>query len=365
MAQLCQGGISIFLGTITDNRLDANTDEWIWMNESQREFSVLQSVLERLSPSRTTSDEVSVGIGDDASVFSTDGIDHFVWTIDTLTEEQDFRFDWPNGHRSNGHSVGWKAVAQNLSDINAMGATPFAILVSITIPLTGQDDFAAQVMSGVSAALDALDIPQVLILGGDIGRGGCASCTITALGTLKRESRPLTRSKACAGDQVIVTGAPGFAAAGLAILQSDASIGDTKIIRAAIAAQLNPKPDLNTGELLRDLHATAAIDVSDGILSECLHLAMASSVGVDLDSSAVAALGEPLRHIAQSTGSSAISWVLSGGEDYVLLATLPASTDLPPFATRLGQVTGLNSVVTIDGERLEPDSLRGWDPWRL
>lgn len=333
------------------------------MNNSQRELGVLQSVLEKITPSRTTSSEVSLGIGDDATVFSPGDNQQLVWTIDTLTEAQDFRFSWPNGHRSTGQSVGWKAVAQNLSDINAMGATPFAILVSITATLTGHDDFAAEVMSGVVAALDALNVPQVLVLGGDIGRGESAACTITALGTLAKECRPLTRSTARAGDHVIVTGAPGFAAAGLAILQSDASISDTVLTQRVLAAQLQPTPDLKTGELLRQLHATAAIDVSDGILSECAHLATESRVGIDLDSRVISALAEPLQPVAQLTGASAKAWVLSGGEDYVLLATLPASAKVPFYATKIGEVTERNAVVTIDGDRPEPDSAQGWDPW--
>ena len=124
-----------------------------------------------------------LGPGDDAAIVAApDG--RTVVSIDTQVADQDFRLEWNNGYRTTGYDVGWKAAAQNLSDINAMGARATSLVVSLTMPpetlVSWVEDFADGLMAGIRE----LGAPACAVAGGDLGRGRELAVSVAILGTL-------------------------------------------------------------------------------------------------------------------------------------------------------------------------------------
>ena len=164
-----------------------------------------------------------LGPGDDAAIVAApDG--RTVLSIDTQVADQDFRLEWNNGYRTTGYDVGWKAAAQNLSDINAMGARATSLVVSLTMPpetlVSWVEDFA----DGLVAGIRGLGAPACAVAGGDLGRGRELAVSVAILGTLDGKE-PVLRSGARPGDTVALAGTVGRAAAGLALLESDVPRG--------------------------------------------------------------------------------------------------------------------------------------------
>nr|WP_229229367.1 AIR synthase related protein [Corynebacterium cyclohexanicum] len=128
-------------------------------------------LLERIFPRLAVLGSPILGPGDDAAVIAApDG--RVVVSTDTQTEGQDFRLVWPNGYRSTGADVGWKAAAQNLSDINAMGAVATSMVVSLTLPPETGADWVEGLADGLVEAIRALGADGCTVAGGDLGRGG-------------------------------------------------------------------------------------------------------------------------------------------------------------------------------------------------
>ncbi|GIU57112.1 hypothetical protein NicSoilC12_28610 [Arthrobacter sp. NicSoilC12] len=138
-----------------------------------------------------------LGPGDDAAIVAApDG--RTVLSIDTQVADQDFRLEWNNGYRTTGYDVGWKAAAQNLSDINAMGAQATSVVVSLTMPpetlVSWVEDFA----DGLVAGIRGLGAPACAVAGGDLGRGRELAVSVAILGTLDGKE-PVLRSGGPAG----------------------------------------------------------------------------------------------------------------------------------------------------------------------
>nr|WP_318241972.1 thiamine-phosphate kinase [Arthrobacter gallicola] len=293
-------------------------------------------LLARIFP-RLGSGKALLGPGDDAALLAApDG--RTVISIDTLVQDQDFRLAWPGGYRTTGYDVGWKCAAQNLSDINAMGAVPTSLVVSLTLPpktlLTWVEDLA----DGLSAALRALGAEDCVVAGGDLGRGELLVVTAAVTGDLQGND-PVLRSGARPGDTLAVCGVLGHAAAGLALLDGGT---DYALLGAAArtltAAQSRPCPPLATGPAAARAGANAMMDISDGVVRDAGRLAAASGVRIDLDPQALEREAEPLAEVARSLGRNALDWVLGGGEDHGLLAAFGEGTALPRGFRRIGTV---------------------------
>jgi thiamine-monophosphate kinase len=245
--------------------------------------------------------DVLAGIGDDAALLNPAPGSELVAATDTLVEGVHFP------HGSPPASIGHRALAVNLSDLAAMGARPAWALLALTMPRV-EEAWLAEFAAGLGALARAHD---VALVGGDTTRGPLC-VTVQLLGHVPRGSA-LRRAGGRDGDAVFVSGTPGDAAAGLALEQGRLQAsGDT----AAYLRErfLWPKPRMALGERLRS-HASACIDVSDGLLGDAAKLAAASRTGLEIDFDAVPlsaalrqALGEqPARELA-----------LSGGDDYEL-----------------------------------------------
>ncbi len=235
-----------------------------------------------------------------------------------------------------------KLVRRNLSDLAAMGATPWRYLLNLRVPRGMERQWFVRFSQ---ALLREQERFGMVLAGGDTTIGGDGvHLTLTALGLV--ESNPLQRHSACPGDTVYVSGTIGDAALGLAMLQADCHAKGAWIERYH-----TPLPRLTLGNALRGV-ATAAIDCSDGLLKDAARLAEASKAGVELQLAAVP-VSEPTRQLLDAAPNSearSAIWqtILYGGDDYELIFTAPpsAQTSLQEMArflalplTAIGTVT--------------------------
>lgn len=310
---------------------------------------------ERALPGRTL-----LGPGDDAAAYDlTGGVT--VLSMDTQTQDQDYRLVWPGGHRTTGADLGWKSAAQNLADVVAMGAHPVSLVISLTLPPRTELDFVTDMARGYVEALRELGAGDCTVDGGDLGSGRELSASVAALGLCP--GVPVRRSGARPGDVVVLAGTVGRAAAGLDLLldpRFDPEAAPRELAELA-RAQLRPRPPLPLGPRLAEAGARAMIDVSDGLVRDAGRLAAASGVRIRLESTALRELRLALGPASDWLERSPDGWLWAGGEDHGLLACLPPQATLPEGAIAIGSCGRMDSTgpaVTIDGEG---SAHLGWD----
>jgi thiamine-monophosphate kinase len=342
---------------------------------------VIAALRARMPPGPLT----SVGIGDDAAVVAAPS-GSVVAAVDLSIEGRHFRRDW-----SAAYDIGVKAAARSLADIAAMGAVNTALLVGLAAPGTLPARWATDLADGLAAEAARAGAG---IVGGDTARADVVTLSVTALGDLAGR-RPVLRSGARPGDLVAVAGPLGRSAAGLALLQAGrpAEVREpggnptSDPLAGLVAAHRRPAPPYDAGPEAALLGATAMIDVSDGLLADLGHVAEASGVQVNVDSSRLAVAGA-LREAAASlmaapssgTGAAAsattvtlvgreagspqamaLDWVLTGGEDHALVAAFPPGTALPARWRVIGEVRA-GAGVTVDGAPHQGPA--GWQHFR-
>ncbi|MEU7830902.1 MULTISPECIES: thiamine-phosphate kinase [unclassified Nonomuraea] len=325
------------------------------------EFGAVSRISGRLPQGAT----VLLGPGDDAAmVRAPDG--RVVVSTDLLLEGRHFRRDW-----SSGYDVGRKAAAQNLADVAAMGAVPTSIVVGLGMPADLPVEWLDALADGFR---DECAIVGASVVGGDIARGDLVVIGVTALGDLGGRA-PVTRSGARPGQVVAVAGRLGYAAAGLALLESGWPPSQPsepsrvegmplsppfspqgEALWEAVAAHRRPCPPYSSGPQAAELGASAMLDVSDGLLQDLGHIAAASGVRVELDPAAFV-VGEPVAAVAERLGADPLDWVLSGGEDHALAAVFPAGVALPPPWRIVGDVVA-GQGVHVRGREI---GHAGWD----
>lgn len=233
--------------------------------------------------------------------------------------------------------VAYRAVAVAASDLAAVGAIPAAMLLSLTIP-DNDELWLTSVSQGLLVAAEEFQMPLV---GGDTTRGSL-SFAVTVLGyTLGLGS---TRAGAQVGDRVCVSGVLGEARAGLALLSGELApnpLAD-EAVEHLTTRYTRPKPRLALGQALHG-SATAAIDLSDGLLGDAAHIARASRVQLWID---VERLPLSPSCVAGWGLQQARNWGAACGDDYELLFCLPKCQDLPPGCTEIGEVREGRGVVT-------------------
>lgn len=321
------------------------------------ESDLLDRILPRLQRSAGNPAGMLLGPGDDAAVVAAPD-SRVVVSIDTQVQNMDFRLRWAGGYRTTGFDVGWKAAAQNLSDINAMGAVATSLVVSLTLPGSTEAAWVEDLADGLAAAIRELGASACSVVGGDLGRGTEISVTAAVTGSLDGR-RPVVRSGAQHGDVVVLAGTVGHAAAGLALLESSnpySSLGAELV--ALVGTQCRPRPPLQAGPAIARAGATAMLDVSDGLVRDALRLASASSVRIDFHPEVLHRLAGPLRGAAELLGADPLEWVLGGGEDHGLLATVNPNVMLPAGFTAVGSVEAGRAEVTVGSQ--SPATV-GWD----
>ena len=301
------------------------------------EFGLIACVVARLG----TSASVVLGPGDDAAVvLAPDG--RVVATTDVLVEDVHFRLDW-----STAYDVGRKAAAANLADVAAMGATGTALLVGLAAPPDLPVSWATDLADGLR---DEAAVVGAVVVGGDTVTSERILVSVTALGDLGGRP-PVTRAGARPGDRLVLAGRLGWSAAGFALLAH----GGVPI-EALVHAHLQPTPPYALGPVLAELGATSMCDVSDGLLADLEHIARASGVHLDVESRRFER--DPLLgKAARVVGGHPLDFVLTGGEDHALVATVPPGALLPEGVTRIGIVKAGSGVRVIGWK----PSSRGWD----
>ncbi|HEY9644496.1 MAG TPA: thiamine-phosphate kinase, partial [Coleofasciculaceae cyanobacterium] len=306
-------------------------------------------------------------VGDDAALLSVDAGYLLAVTSDTLVDGVHFSLGiaTPGLHTTSADDAGWRAVAANLSDLAAMGATPLGITVALGLP--GEVPVAAveALYQGMAACLQPFQTP---IVGGDVCRSPVISLNITALGQV-RPHQAIRRSTAQPGDAIVITGVHGASRAGLELLLhpelgQGLQAGDRATL---IQAHQRPVPRL---DVISQLHAlpfppnVAGMDSSDGLADAVLQICRASQVGAQVDR----------RQIPLPTGltdwiaaDQALAWALYGGEDFELVLCLPhpQARDLVERlgtgAAIVGRITAEPGVFLQDSAGLYPDEALSLD----
>lgn len=277
-------------------------------------------VLDRLR--RIATSPEARGLLDDVAV-----LDGLVVTHDSIAEGVHFLATDPPA------SVGWKLVAVNLSDLAAKGARPAGALLSL--PLSGDGSWESEFLTGIEHACESYDLA---IIGGDtitLPAGAPRVFGLTAIG--RAGPNVPDRAGGQAGDALWLVGTLGDAAAGLAQLQENANASGT-----LVDIYRRPIPQLGAGEVLAP-HAHAMMDVSDGLLLDAQRMAQASgcTISIELDELPLSSayVGD------RGSGLDALIFAATGGDDYALLAALPAELD--PATLSLPQGTRIARVGTL------------------
>src|SRR5499433_73636 len=279
------------------------------------------------------------GLADDAAVIAPPAGCDLVLKTDGIVVGVHFFPDDPP------EMVAKKALRVNLSDLAAKGAKPLGFLLTLALPEEIGDAWLAPFARGLGADAQASGCP---LLGGDSDRtGGPITISIAVIGAVP-QGRMVRRVGAQAGERVVVTGTIGDAALGL------------RLRREASAAQrwgLTPEPRTAIAEILR-AHASAAMDVSDGLAGDLGKLCRASGVGAE-----IAAARVPLSNgarVALAREPGLIETILTGGDDYEVVACVPAGKVEPlrQQASAVGvAVSEIGAVTAGQGEArfLDPD----------
>jgi thiamine-monophosphate kinase len=311
------------------------------------EFEIIQRYFTRPSGDP----DVVLGVGDDAAVLAVRG--DLAVTVDTLVAGVHF----PDGMAP--HLLGFRLMAVNLSDLAAMGATPRWATLALTLPKA--DELWLEGFS--RGVFELAERYGVSIVGGNMSRG---PLTLTAqlMGTVERESM-LTRGGGHVGDDVYVTGTLGDSAAGIALILERSEAPQGSAAGALKERFYRPVPRVGAGLALKSL-ATAAIDVSDGLLADLAHICTASGCGAAIDVERVPVSAELLSLFPPQ---EALAHALGGGDDYELCFTAPPSraeeveAALEAAATpvrRIGQLVAGQTVICRRGGEPFTPALRGF-----
>lgn len=265
------------------------------------------------------------GLTDDAAVLAPSPGCEFVVTTDTVVEGVHFVGDEPPAQ------IASKMLRVNLSDLAAMGARPVAYTLNIALCRDVDDAWLAGFCAGLQADQDTFGVH---LMGGDsVATNGPVVLTVTAFGEAPA-GKALRRNGAAPGDRIFVSGTIGDAALGLRVVQGNLAGLENAAALALASRYRLPEPRLALGWNLIGV-ASAAADISDGLIADLGHIADASGVGAvvywdDVPVSAVA-------RAAAALVDNLPEVILTGGDDYELVFTAPpdVATKVSALATRL------------------------------
>lgn len=276
------------------------------------EFELLAKLRERIPPAGS---KVVLGSGDDASITVPGGAT--ATSVDAIVDGVHFRRD-----QAQLTQIGHKALATALSDLAAMGAEAGEAYVVLGVPPDLGEAECLEILDGL---LELAARTGTTLAGGDVTRAPALSLAVTVVGHAPAADRLVRRGGARPGDVLALTGEIGGAAAGLALLEDPglAATLPADIAQRLRLRQLEPLPRLAAGKALADNGARAMIDISDGLGADAGHLAIASGAQLRIDAAALP-LAEGVAALALAAGRDPLELAASGGEDYELLAAIPA-----------------------------------------
>lgn len=282
-----------------------------------REFTLIYRYFSALGGG----DAVDLSVGDDCAILRLEEGERLAASVDTMVAGVHFPED------SFPEDIGYRAVAAAASDLAAMGARPLGMTLALTLPEV--DELWLNAFSqGLAAAKTAFTLPLV---GGDTTRGPL-TISVQVMGALP-PGQALTRGGARVGDNVYVSGTLGDAAGALAFLQGEwlppVDAGEYLLERFN-----RPSARIALGRELLG-RASAAIDISDGLLADAGHIAAASGVMIRILPASLPISPALATH---ASASQVRQWALSGGDDYELCFCLPPAEPVPAGCTLVGTV---------------------------
>jgi thiamine-monophosphate kinase len=318
------------------------------------EFELIQRYFLRRPAAGAAQSGVTLGIGDDAALLALPPETELVAAVDTIVAGRHF----PEG--TDARSIGHRALAVNLSDLAAMGATPAWATLALTMP-SADHGWLERFSAGL---LDLADANGVVLVGGDTTRGPL-TVTVQILGHVPRGTA-LRRNGARAGDLLAVTGTLGDAGAGLHFVTAPPT-AKTRLAALELIRRFDyPTPRVQFGLAARGI-ATAAMDLSDGLVGDLPKLAQASGLAAHVAVEQLP-LSDAMR--AAVPAPQARDWALGAGDDYELLLAVPAphygelkaeADQLNLKLTRIGELRAGHGVAwSLNGGGFVP-AVRGWD----
>lgn len=251
-----------------------------------------------------------LGVGDDTAIVRPEPRKDTLITKDVQVEGRHFERGWLSGRE-----VGWRLAGVNLSDIAAMGGEPRYALLSLVAPPTLEQSYLVDVVRGAVAHLREYG---AALVGGNVSSiEGPLVCDMTLAGVCPRGKA--WRRKARAGDAIVLAGELGEPAAGLLSLMSyGRSARGGRLVKAFARAE----PRLDVARLLSGVAAVhGAIDVSDGLSSDLIHVCRASGTGCEVDGDALP-VSRATRSFCRDHEYDVVDWALRGGEDYALVLSV-------------------------------------------
>ena len=344
------------------------------------EFGLIKRIAALAEPTLEAVPELLQGIGDDCAIYQPDGALLQLSTTDLLADQIHFDLlTTPLKH------LGSKAISVNVSDICAMNGVARYALIALAVPSSFSVEMIEELYRGMSLAAEHYGIA---IAGGDTSasRSGLF-ISVTMIGSVSPQQ--LTkRSGAKPGEVICVTGRLGGATAGLKLLMREKEImlehvqnnepytknvmADLEEFRDVIQCQLLPqaRPDMVSLFHSRQIRPTAMIDISDGLSGDLQHLCQESKVGALIHESRIP-IHPNARHIADELQDDALTWALTGGEEYQLLFTQPKEEYLAladhPDISLIGETTDAEAgihLMDIYGMKIDLQSVRGFDHFR-
>ena len=294
-----------------------------------------------------------LGVGDDCALLAPKPGTQLAISSDMLVEGRHFLSTVDPAR------LGHKALAVNLSDLAACGAMPLAFTLALALP-RAEEAWLEPFSRGLLALADAHGCE---LIGGDTTRGPLNIC-ITVFGEIPAstgasKTQALLRSGARAGDDLYVSGNLGDARLALEVFRGTLSLPEALFQQTRLRME-QPTPRVALGLALRGI-ATAAADVSDGLLGDLGHILRASGVGVRIDAHAASNLLAACAHADYPEGlfsfEQKLSLALAGGDDYELVFTAPANARDAVLAaavqantpvTRIGQIEATSGVRVVD-----------------
>ena len=303
------------------------------------EFELIERIFSQMQATHAPLTGIEKGIGDDAAVMALPAGSRLVSCIDTLVQGRHFHADFAQVDKL-AFEIGYKAVAVNVSDIAAMGATPHSILLALALPeRLANHEWLTTFAKGL---FHACQLFGVTLIGGDTTRSERLVLSVSAQGLLAADTPAVYRSGAQVGDKIYVSGTLGDAA--YALQHPDSAQG------IELAHRLHmPTPRIALGAALAKTGASAMIDISDGLYQDLGHICQQSSVSMRI-------------YLDQLPSSESLATVelserllcqLAGGDDYELAFTLPAHIE-PPVTntpvTCIGEVVALADSIATDAK---------------
>jgi len=302
-------------------------------------------------------------IGDDGAILTTPNDRALVITTDMLVEEVHF-----SDRTTSAFDTGWRAVAANLSDLAAMGATPLGITVALSVTPETPVNWVEELYQGMTACLKPYNTP---IIGGDIVRSRLRAISITALG-YSHPDNTIRRNTAKPGEVILATGIHGASRAGLELLLNP-ELGETLTPlekQTLIRAHQRPDPRLDVLPHLWEICQSqppeirgargdiSGMDSSDGLADAIIQICHGSGVGARIERDKIPIPSSVLKLV---TAEKALDWALYGGEDFELVLCLPPEigeklvVKIGKQAAIVGITTDNPSILLVDQKSLYPD----------